>query len=368
MPFLPLLEKPQKSSWQAIASSILSPYIPKNKLLLKEMLKTQEKHEKNETFSLKHLVTSTTTFIKPIQNAHFLSKPPNFAKIIRKKTSKTSNSFQNSSLESLYDLKEFPLQRRRSCHCDLCGKATVFQAKINSVLTSNRIIFHEKQKRIAMKASKDMNISRYKGKTIANKPLNSATLKNNSNGLMSSPMLKSACLKKSLQINGNNTIDLMLNSRRSSIRRDSLSLLLEKVHEDATKKHQSTKKATVENNNLKSSKEQKEKSSFGQSKIKFFTGYKGQIMQPFSSIKKDFDKNEELLFGVKRKSVSLIVKKKSDFIKSAYDSSKQIDYFRKILNFPQNKLKSTQKFSQFLVSDTKNIFKNNIKLRKHSQC
>ena len=55
MPLLNLKDQKIKSPWKSLAKSILSTYAPKNKLILREILKSHENLKSHEDFSIKKM-------------------------------------------------------------------------------------------------------------------------------------------------------------------------------------------------------------------------------------------------------------------------------------------------------------------------
>ena len=211
MPPLNLREKKHKSSWKSIAKSILSPYIPKNKFILKDMLKNYENIKKMESSSSKKLGFSTQT----IQKSYKIIKNP------RNNTIETRNmTCPIDSDDSLAEFLQPPhcnnntkfgiFVRRRSCYCSECGKNTKFHDKINKFLPESKIkfhIFYEKKRRIhSMNYNNSYIFNSISTKNklkpkIMNGGVSSAMLKtsNPAFSMNQTPLLKSARLKQSIK-------------------------------------------------------------------------------------------------------------------------------------------------------------------------
>lgn len=388
MPIINLNEQKKRNSspWKSIAKSILSPYIPKNKLILKELLKSHENLRKIEDFSKKNMTISYKNLrILPVKAKQL----PNIQK--KKKRTLSCPSEENEPIyDNLNTKNTNPLNfsiRRRSYICNPCGKNNKFQEKINALLPNSFIKHHfiEKKRKISIQITDAKNKQKYSKKFINSATLKhpnnlnlghkikSVLLKNNlDNGLNNNPSKRSrqslnddnyenfsTPSKNSIQFPNQNTTNLSIKKEEDSIvlGNEKINPIYEKFKKKCPQKNFSPNST----NNLLT----------WRFKPNFFLDRLLQKIEINSKKNMEFYKNSigEKFFKTKQKSFSANLQKKDLFAKSAYDTKTQLNFLKKTLNLKklavnssleggvnQRKNSSSQKFLIRKDKEKKYIF------------
>lgn len=351
MPVISLRETPQKPSWKFLASSILSPYVPKNKTLLQEWIKSKEKNSTlKHSLSLKKILSPTKSgfFIKNTKSPSFYEKKTEITRLGEKNPIISEpDLFSEDCYYDLFDPKTPNIvMRRKSCCCEKCGMNSKFEEKINKLLPSITIRFQQqKEEKKKLQLMTNSNNFRKKGKTQVPQKNNiaSAVLKGNQ-GFMAIPMLKSAVLKKSLNNLDNFGIEQVLNSKRNSVRKVSLSLMVEK-NEEIEKKAGKFKENYISIPNVIKKKNEKFQTARSFERKNLFK-------KEFSPIVASNFQLGNILEQKKKPALSL--HSKESMIKKAYNLKTTLNFFRKIFQNNDNPRFNFEKRKPSLPSIQKN--------------
>lgn len=335
--------KKSGSPWKSIAKSILSPYIPKNKLLLREMLRNHENTRNISEFSIRKVAVSLSKNLdkKPIKIKQKI-KSNIHSRVETTPTDIVNDIFSIFPQQSNVSSKKFSIfVRRRSCHCELCGANTKLEEKINKLLPHTHIKYfiQEEKRRLKSMNERPMHLEKIMTRVKAKTKVGMAFMPKSQNTIIvtnniQNSMLRSAMLK--------NPIESFTKKRRSSM-----------SHHYAEKKEveRSNQENSIEMNTFDlhdQSANLKEVKFQSSSKLKN-TGNKVKDAikwkyKPGAFLDKLLTKNEKLsneireIYGkrfnlddfipIKRDSNSVPTIKKADFINNAYDTTRQLKFLK----------------------------------------
>ena len=361
--------KKSGSPWKSIAKSILSPYIPKNKLLLREMLRNHENTRNASEFSIRKVAVSLSKNLdkKPVKIKQKMKSN------IHLRVETTPNDLVNDVFsifpqQSHVSSQKFSIfVRRRSCHCEFCGENTKFEEKINKLLPHTQIKYfiQEEKKRIKSMIERPMHLekikTRAKAKTkvamaFAPKSQNTIIVTNNAQN----SMLRSAMLK--------NPIESFTKRRRSSIAHN----YLEKKEAEPINNDNSIEMNTFDlhdkSANLKEVKFQRIP-NLKNTGTKVEEAIKWKY-KPGAFLDKLLTKNEKIsneireIYGKrfnlddfiphKRDSNSVSYLKKADFINNAYDTTRQLNFLKNEITNPARRVKKLPVVQSFHVNSSRN--------------
>jgi len=352
-----------------MAKSILSPFIPKNKFILKDMLKKYENIRKPEDFSAKKLTFSKQTIKKPLKIFKKLHENTSGKKIL------TSAIDQNDFFSDFLEQKigNFSIfVRRRSCFCSCCGQNSKFHDKINNFFPQSKLkydIMKEKNlRKVSLVANSSNSILGNKttkliGKIKANF-ISSATLRSQTQLSVTNIFSRSSILRKNY--NGKkNSMNLFDNSmnRKGSIIINNESFNRNEVIGD---KGDNIDHIVKEGSFCKKIKEEKIWKKRNLSENCVFEAIKWKF-RPDGFVESLLKKNQEKCrkithaegvnshFQMKNrgKSLSFFIQSKENVIKSVYDSKDEIKYFRNLLSGKPN-TNSGRTFNGCLSKQKKN--------------
>ena len=360
--------KKSGSPWKSIAKSILSPYIPKNKLLLREMLKNHENTRNVSEFSIRKVAVSLSKNLD--------KKPVKIKQKMKSNTHLRVETTPNDLVNDIFSI--FPQQshvssqkfsifvRRRSCHCELCGANTKFEEKINKLLPHTHIKYfiQEEKKRLKSMNERPMHFEKIKTRVKSKTKVAMAFVPKSQNTIMVTNNAQNSTLRSAML---KNPIESFTKRRRSSI------------------SHHPEKKEVELNNNDNSidlntfdlhdkSANLKEVKFQRSAKLKN-TGTKVEDAikwkyKPGAFLDKLLTKNEKIsneireIYGKrfnlddfitnKRDSNSISILKKADFINNAYDTTRQLKFLKDEIAKPGGRIKKLPVIQSFHINSSRN--------------
>ena len=363
MPLLNLKDRKIKSPWKSLAKSILSPYAPKNKLILREILKSYENLKSHEDFSIKKMGGYLSRNFDQNPKITILKKTPKPVSFQRVSTiqSDIPDDFLTISPQQTYiSTRPFGIYvRRRSCNCVCCGETSKFQAKIDKFLPISHIKYFCQEKKKSNQINKIDFTSR---KSKINVNAMDASISRSQNNIRASNfspriMFKSAMLK--------NPIESFIKNKRTS-------LVVSKEIEDL-----------IELNNFEIKNQKKKEKFFQLKKVTENKVHENKVAEaikwkykPGEFLDKLLKKNERIskeiriiygkgnlddIINEKKRSCSFSIQKKEDFINNAYDSKNQINFFKEtVLKIKRIDGKKLPLLNSFHVNPDRNKKENSI--------